>query len=75
MSARKNIFVIGLDEANLPTLQAVPDAQQYEFHPLLTIEELQHGEVSVAELFEKAQKVLDAFDGSIDAIVGYWDFP
>ncbi|GAA2942333.1 ATP-grasp domain-containing protein [Streptomyces enissocaesilis] len=75
MSARKNIFVIGLDEANLPTLRAVPDAQQYEFHPLLTIEELQHGEVSVAELFEKAQKVLDAFDGSIDAIVGYWDFP
>ncbi|MBT2396710.1 ATP-grasp domain-containing protein [Streptomyces sp. ISL-100] len=75
MSDRKNIFVIGLDEANLPTLRAVPDAQRYDFHPLLTIEELQHGEVSVAELFEKARVALDAFEGSIDAIVGYWDFP
>ncbi|MGX1881529.1 ATP-grasp domain-containing protein [Streptomyces sp. NPDC055287] len=75
MSERKNIFVIGLDDANLPTLRAVPYAQDYEFHPLLTIEELQHGEVSVAELFDKARKVLDGFDGSIDAIVGYWDFP
>ncbi|GGX09963.1 ATP-grasp domain-containing protein [Streptomyces chryseus] len=75
MSDRKNIFVLGLDEANLPTLRAVPDVEDYAFHPLLTIEELQHGEVSVADLFEKAQKVLDGFDGSIDAIVGYWDFP
>ncbi|MET9517919.1 ATP-grasp domain-containing protein [Streptomyces sp. NPDC002994] len=75
MSDRKNIFVIGLDEANLPTLRAVPDPQRYDFHPLLTIEELQHGEVSVAELFEKARAALDAFEGSIDAIVGYWDFP
>ncbi|MEV8309731.1 ATP-grasp domain-containing protein [Streptomyces flavidovirens] len=75
MSDRKNIFVLGLDEANLPTLRAVPDAQEYEYHPLLTIEELQHGEVSVAELFDKARGVLDSFEGSIDAIVGYWDFP
>lgn len=30
---RKNIFVIGLDEANLPTLNAVPDADAYRFHP------------------------------------------
>ncbi|HET6860016.1 MAG TPA: ATP-grasp domain-containing protein [Streptomyces sp.] len=71
----KNIFVIGLDEANLPTLQGVPDAREYRFHPLLTIEELQLGEVSVPALLEKAQKALDAFEGSIDAIVGYWDFP
>lgn len=75
MSERKNIFVLGLDEANLPALRAVPDAGEYTYHPLLTIEELQHGEVSVADLFEKAQKVLDDFDGGIDAIVGYWDFP
>ena len=26
-------------------------------------------------LLDKAQGVLDAFDGRIDAIVGYWDFP
>ncbi|MCX5281229.1 MULTISPECIES: ATP-grasp domain-containing protein [unclassified Streptomyces] len=72
---KKNIFVIGLDEANLPTLNEVPNARELTFHPLLTIEELQGGEVSVAELLAKAEKLLDAFDGTIDAIVGYWDFP
>lgn len=71
----KNVFVIGLDEANLPTLNAVPDAEELRFHPLLTIEELQGGEVSVPALLEKAQAELDAFDGTVDAIVGYWDFP
>ncbi|MYR46033.1 ATP-grasp domain-containing protein [Streptomyces sp. SID5910] len=71
----KNVFVIGLDEANLPTLRAVPGADALRFHPLLTVEELQGGEVSVPDITEKAQQVLDAFDGSIDAIVGYWDFP
>jgi hypothetical protein len=75
VSEHKNIFVLGLDEANLPTLRNVPHADEYVFHPLLTVEELQHGEVSVAELKEKAESILDSFDGSIDAIVGYWDFP
>ncbi|MET8021632.1 ATP-grasp domain-containing protein [Streptomyces decoyicus] len=73
--SEKNVFVIGLDDANLPTLRAVPGAEKYRFHGLLTMEELQVGEVSVAGLLEKAQDVLDSFDGSIDAIVGYWDFP
>jgi hypothetical protein len=72
---KKNIFVIGLDDANLDTLHSVPDAREYRFHPLLTTQELQVGEVSVPALLEKAEGILDAFDGSIDAIVGYWDFP
>lgn len=75
MSHQRNIFVLGLDDANLPTLNAVPDADTYRFHPLLTIQELQEGEVSVADLMIRARAVLDAHDGSIDAIVGYWDFP
>lgn len=71
----KNIFVVGLDEANLNSLRAVPGAEEYAFHGLLTPEELQVGEVSVPQLLEKAQGVLDNFDGSIDAVVTYWDFP
>jgi len=70
-----NVFVIGLDEKNLGALRDVPQAVDYRFHPLLGIEELQHGEIPVADLLRKAQRELDAFDGSIDAIVGYWDFP
>ncbi|GAB2837901.1 ATP-grasp domain-containing protein [Streptomyces daliensis] len=72
---KKNIFVLGLDEANLATLQDVPNADTYRFHGLLTPEELQGSEVSVPELLEHARGVLDSFDGSVDAIVGYWDFP
>lgn len=74
-NSRRNIFVIGLDEANLPTLRGVPDADRYRFHQLLGMEELQGGEVSVPDLIERAQKILDGFDGTIDAITGYWDFP
>lgn len=72
---RKNIFIVGLDEANLPTLESVPESDTYRFHPLLSIGELQEGEVSVADLMSRARKILDAHEGSIDAIVGYWDFP
>ncbi|KAA6213270.1 ATP-grasp domain-containing protein [Streptomyces albofaciens JCM 4342] len=71
----KNIFVLGLEERNLPALRDVPDAERYRFHPLLTHGELQGGEISVPDLLEKAQGILDSFDGTIDAIVGYWDFP
>jgi len=71
----KNIFVLGLDDANRTTLEAVPDAARYSFHPLLAPEELQGDGISVPELLDRARGVLDSFDGSIDAIVGYWDFP
>lgn len=71
----RNIFVLGLDEANLATLQNVPDAKSMRFHTLLTPEELQGSEVSVPGLLEAARRQLDAFDGAVDAIVGYWDFP
>ncbi|MEB3959444.1 ATP-grasp domain-containing protein [Streptomyces kunmingensis] len=72
---RRNVFVLGLDDANLPALQAVPEAEDLDFHGLLSIKELQEGEVSVPDLIDRACQVLDAFDGPIDAIVGYWDFP
>ncbi|MDQ1040792.1 biotin carboxylase [Streptomyces sp. V3I8] len=71
----RNVFVLGLDDANLPTLDAAAQARSLKYHRLLTIGELQSGEVSVPDLVDRARGVLDAFDGSIDAIVGYWDFP
>jgi len=71
----RNIFVIGLDELNLSSMRRLADADQYDFHQLLTRRELQIGTVSVPELLDKARRQLDSFDGSIDAIVGYWDFP
>ncbi|MGW5054024.1 ATP-grasp domain-containing protein [Actinokineospora sp. NPDC004072] len=69
------VFVLGLDEENLELLRQVPDADRYEFHGLLTHEQLQVGDIPVDDLLAEATETLSAFDGPIDAIVGYWDFP
>lgn len=72
---RVNVFVLGLDESNLRTMREVPMLAEYRFHPLLRLPELQHGEIAAADLMDRARRMLDAFDGPVDAIVGYWDFP
>jgi len=74
--SRLNIVVLGLDEENLALLKRVPDVDRYEFHRLMTLEELQQGEeIPIADLLREAERRIEAFDGRIDAIVGYWDFP
>ncbi|WP_027947143.1 ATP-grasp domain-containing protein [Amycolatopsis taiwanensis] len=70
-----DIFVLGLDEPNRRTLGRVPGAEHYRFHPLLTIPDLQEGDLPIGDLITKAIRELDEFDGEIGAIVGYWDFP
>ncbi|NED84447.1 biotin carboxylase, partial [Streptomyces sp. SID11233] len=45
------------------------------FHPLLSVAELQEGEIDFDGLLRQARATLDAFDGHVDAVVGYWDFP
>src|SRR5699024_1286595 len=45
------------------------------FHQLLTRGELQDGRTSVPDLLRQARAQLNDFDGSIDAIMTYWDFP
>ncbi|MBO8184060.1 ATP-grasp domain-containing protein [Streptomyces sp. DW4-2] len=72
----KNVFVLGLDERNRELLNDIPQLAGCRFHALLGREELMHGApVPLRGLLEKAESRLDAFEGSIDAIVGYWDFP
>ena len=71
----QNIFVLGLDEPGYNELVTLPEADQYTFHGILSLEDLQSGVISLADLLARAQEQLDAFDGTIDAIVGYWDFP
>lgn len=71
----KNVFVLGLDENNHEALRALPGAEKYHFHPLLELEELTQGELDMPALLAKAERQLDSFDGSVDGIIGYWDFP
>lgn len=70
-----NVFVLGLDDENRRTLESIPEYSEYCFYPLLTVDELIGGDIRLAELLNKAEAQLDSFNGRIDAIVGYWDFP
>ena len=70
-----NVFVLGLDEHNERLLRDMPDAKQYRFYPLLSIEELFAEQLSLVDLLDKAARQLKDFEGSVDAIIGFWDFP
>ncbi|MDQ4010995.1 MAG: ATP-grasp domain-containing protein [Actinomycetota bacterium] len=70
-----NVFVLGLDEHNERLLRDLPDAEQYRFHPLFSFEELHGEEIPLRDLLEEAIGQLEAFEGSVDAIMGFWDFP
>ncbi|MEO1959754.1 MAG: ATP-grasp domain-containing protein, partial [Paracoccus sp. (in: a-proteobacteria)] len=72
----RNVFVIGLDDLNAERLKRLRGVEDVEFHQLLTpmqVSETQ--EFDIPAMLKAAEHRLNAFDGSIDAIVGYIDFP
>ncbi|MGY1841789.1 MULTISPECIES: ATP-grasp domain-containing protein [unclassified Modestobacter] len=70
-----NVFVLGMDDLNAEILDDLPE-HRYRFHGLLTKEELIGVEdIDLPAMLDRAQTHLEAFDGPIDAIIGYWDFP
>ena len=73
---RKEIFVLGLDPFHLRQLEALGNSDDYRFHELYQKAYVKSGREDVAErLLTGALKKLADFEGSIDAIVGYWNFP
>lgn len=76
VNRKKNVFVVGLDEFNLELLRRHRRAETLAFHPLLSQRAVTTAErFDIELLLAEARRQLDAFDGTIDAIVGYWDFP
>ncbi|TDC60851.1 biotin carboxylase [Actinomadura sp. GC306] len=71
----RNVFVLGLDEPNLRMLHRLPHPADYRFHGVLSHRELRQGVIDFDRVLALAEKRLDAFDGPIDAIIGFWDFP
>ncbi|SFP92201.1 ATP-grasp domain-containing protein [Nitrosomonas cryotolerans] len=72
----KNIFVIGFDNFNYALLEPIGKKKNYRFHSLLATNEVKRQKHYFPEnLLSKAEERLKQFSGSIDAIVGYWDFP
>jgi len=76
MSAKKNIFIVGYDEFNLEELIQLSYSKEYNFHSLCGREELQQAEGgSFNDILKKCRQRLKDFDGSIDSVIAYWDFP
>jgi len=72
----KNVFVFGADKFNLSLMRSLKPAQEYCFHELFQYSEVKTGkEFPVKFLYEGAVERLQKYPGSVDAIVGYWDFP
>jgi putative CocE/NonD family hydrolase len=74
---KKNIFVFGLNESNRNQMMQIPGAsEKYLFHSLLAVDELVEAEAyDFPFLLEKARHQLADFQGSIDGIATFWDFP
>ncbi len=73
---RSNVFVIGLNDFNLNMLKHLRGADRIEFHRLLDPALFyETEEFDIPGMIEQATARLEAFDGSIDAICGYMDFP
>ncbi len=72
----KNIFVIGLNEFNREKLESLRNPDHFQFHELLSYKEVtEQEEYPVLELLAKAEQRMDEFNGSIDGVLGYMDFP
>jgi hypothetical protein len=71
----RTVYVLGLDEHQRARLSDLPDADRYDFRPLLTGAELQpRGEIPVEDLIRRAQHELET-GPEPDAVIGFWDFP
>lgn len=72
----RNVFVVGADPFNMQKVYNLDLGIDLKIHELLTFDEVKgNGYYPVEECLETAEQRLGDFDGSIDAIVGYWDFP
>lgn len=74
----KNIFVVGFEPFNVALLRSLPNANDYAFHNLLSYKEAirpTSGRIDFDALLALAEKRLSDFNGSVDAIMSYWDFP
>lgn len=76
MNEHQHIAVIGLDDFNYKMLRSVRGAENYQFHGVISYDQIVNPErYPIEEFLHTAQRELDAIDGGADAIIGHWDFP
>ncbi len=73
---QKNIFMIGLNEFNHEKLKSLKNFDEYNFHGLIPPEEAEDAEsYDLPGMMGELEDKLNKFNGSVDAIVTYIDFP
>lgn len=73
-SGQRNIFVLALDPFNRAELETVR-CEGCVFHGLLDPDTYMHKELPLSDLIAAADRELEEFQGSVDAIITHWDFP
>ena len=71
-----NVFVLGIDDRNLAILEGLPEAADLRFHALLERDQLLELEqLDLPARMAEARGILRDFEGRVDGVLGYWDFP
>lgn len=71
-----NVFVIGLDDFGHELIGELREAPRYRIHPLLATEDVVKADgYDYDALARQADEQLRDFDGIVDAVVTWWDFP
>jgi biotin carboxylase len=71
-----NVFVIGLNDFNREKLERLRGAEDIAFHGVIDPALLyETEEFDIPAMLAEAEAAISAFEGSVDAIVGYMDFP
>ncbi|WP_101065783.1 ATP-grasp domain-containing protein [Roseovarius salinarum] len=75
-SDRKQVFLVGLDEFNLETLNELPQAEECEFRPALTLAEMRDDpDVDIPALVDLAAGRMAEAPGGPAGVASFFDFP
>ena len=73
---KRNIFVVALEEQQSEELETLRHSEKFKVHSLLSVKTaVESPSFSFDNLLNEARSKLQAFDGTIDAIIAQWDFP
>ncbi|MFW5870461.1 MAG: ATP-grasp domain-containing protein [Candidatus Sumerlaeota bacterium] len=76
MEEKKHIFAIGLDAFNRDKILRTYSSANYDLHSLFEKDEILRTEsYDLKDKVEEARAQLRGFDGLLDGIVAFWDFP
>ncbi|MGM0913251.1 MAG: ATP-grasp domain-containing protein [Pseudomonadota bacterium] len=72
----RHIFTVGLNQANRERLERLRGAEDWRFHGVIEPAVVYDTEeFDIAAMLAEASAELEAFSGTVDAIIGYMDFP